>query len=70
MKWSRLALLLFEIAILIFIGGCNQNTSSTSSEMGTVFQAPNIIYILADDMGYGDLNCYGQKTLQTPNQNG
>jgi arylsulfatase A-like enzyme len=27
---------------------------------------PNIIYILADDMGYGDAGCYGQKTLTTP----
>lgn len=29
-------------------------------------QSPNIIYILADDMGYGDLSCFGQSTLQTP----
>ncbi len=28
---------------------------------------PNIIYILADDMGYGDLSCYGQEKYQTPN---
>jgi len=29
-------------------------------------QPPNIIYILADDLGYGDLGCFGQETLTTP----
>ena len=31
---------------------------------------PNIIYILADDLGFGDLSCYGQKTLRTPRLDG
>jgi arylsulfatase A-like enzyme len=38
-----------------------------AANLGKAPDKPNIIVILADDIGYGDLSCYGAKMVQTPN---
>jgi uncharacterized sulfatase len=35
--------------------------------VSTSHAAPNFLFVLIDDMGYGDLSCYGGKRVQTPN---
>ena len=46
---------------LIMLSGCLIAISASSQTR------PNIIYIMCDDMGYGDLGCYGQQFISTPN---
>lgn len=51
------------LVITAFICGCRQGNSVKFESV----DQPNIIYILADDLGYGDLGCYGQTRFETPN---
>nr|WP_161792103.1 sulfatase-like hydrolase/transferase [Pedobacter glucosidilyticus] len=40
---------------------------SNAKEKNRLQPKPNIVFIFADDWGYGDLGCYGNKEVQTPN---
>lgn len=60
---------LFIKTALILIG-CNTFAVAGFAQKKTGAQSnskPNVIYILADDMGYGELGCYGQLKILTPN---
>ena len=55
----------FKIIILInlIILSISSNVKASKKES----RKPNLIFILADDLGYGDLGCFGQKKIKTPN---
>lgn len=53
--------LLLSILMLSLFAACGSQTQTKQEN-----KRPNILLLLADDMGYGELGCYGQEIIQTP----
>ena len=49
---------------IVTLSGCNHAPQKNNGQNS---QKPNIIYIFADDLGIGDLSCYGATKVSTPN---
>jgi len=52
---------------LLFLITATLINVNAQSRKNAAAKLPNIIYIYADDMGYGELGCYGQEKIKTPN---
>ena len=56
-----------RIKIIILILVSSMAITACQEQKREKPKKPNIIYILADDLGYGELGCYGQQKIETPN---
>ncbi len=54
-------------AVLSALTGWTALVFVAGPAVGAEVNRPNFVFILADDLGYGDLGCYGQTRIRTPN---
>ena len=49
------------------LASCSGNRQKAEEKVTQQQKKPNVIFLIADDIGYGDLSCNGSKTIHTPN---